>query len=343
MRASKLVAVVLVGLATSPARAATGRITGFVNDAGGRALSGICVQAETTDGERITSTSATPDGSYSIDVSPGDHVVTFIDCVGIGYAAQWWNGRSARAQAGTVSVQAGETIQGIDAQLMIGGVISGTVTDASHAGLAQICIAADADGAHVQTTTGTTGTFAMPVPPGSYRVLFSDCGRNEYAQQWFDAKLSSGDATPVEVEAGAYLTGIDAVMGTDVPDPAITQINVEGSDLPGGIPPSFLDPVLHVSVFFTNDSSTPVDATLLVEVCPATIGPCEPLIRDDLPLQAHADGSKTVSWDTTSWVGDARITARIVSPIDRDPTNNDELHVQCVRIRCTGYGVHAKA
>ncbi len=101
------------------------------------------------------------------------------------------------------------------------GTIAGTVTD-RHTGtpVAGICaLVHDGTGSAVvgEAVTDEAGSYAVPVPPGDYRVLFLDCAGWEYAADWrFDVAIAAGQT--VSADAGlttGSLTGVvDVATGT---------------------------------------------------------------------------------------------------------------------------------
>ncbi|HTR73471.1 MAG TPA: carboxypeptidase regulatory-like domain-containing protein, partial [Solirubrobacteraceae bacterium] len=111
----------------------TGRIGGRVTS-GGSPVAGIEVCA--TYSCRVTSSN----GEYTIEGLPaGSYKVSFgpkTECKIIcqpasDYITQWWNGKSTYETADSVTVEAGKTTSGINAELQVGGHISGKVTTAS--------------------------------------------------------------------------------------------------------------------------------------------------------------------------------------------------------------------
>ncbi len=83
-----------------------------------------------------------PNGEYTIEhLRAGSYTVKFSptipsSCEGLGcqpsnYITQWWNGQSTFEAANSVTVEAGKTTSGINAEMQAGGHISGKVTTAS--------------------------------------------------------------------------------------------------------------------------------------------------------------------------------------------------------------------
>jgi hypothetical protein len=107
--------------------------------------------------------------------------------------------------------------------------INGTVTNASGAGVANICVypyaAATGDRtADPAACTDASGDYTLPLAAaGSYDVVFYDAS-GAYVTQWYADAPYEGLATPVTVVDGAPSSGIDAVLATPTANPAATEI-----------------------------------------------------------------------------------------------------------------------
>ena len=155
----------------------TGSISGTVTAAaGGGDLSGICVDALTSDGTLTLVGSATTaaDGTYAISgLSAGNYDVEF-SVAGCGttgsYLTQWYNNAASSSTAHVVPVTAGATTASINAAL-ISGAITGTVTAATGgAELGGICV-------DVQQTVGAGFGSATTRPDGTYTVTGLKSGK----------------------------------------------------------------------------------------------------------------------------------------------------------------------
>ena len=257
--------ITAVALLMQPARAATGVITGYALDSGGRGLAGVCVVADDDAAGTSFSNYTDGDGVYAVSVAPGSYVVAFHDCSGAGYADQWWNNTPSIDLATPVTIADGQTANGIDAQLVLGGTLSGTVYDAGTAGLEGMCVDLESATDHVVTTTRESGLWGVSVPTGDYLVKFSDCDRNEHPWQWYDGKRVPDDADPIEVVPSGSVSNVNAHL-TDNPDPSVTAVRASVPLAPGD--------AATVSVDVANTSDVATDFTLLVEACPKTIGEC---------------------------------------------------------------------
>ena len=225
-----LVVTVTAGVLTTginAVMAAGGSISGAVTDASGAPLAGICVYAYTTSNTFGGFQTSAADGTYVISgLAAGSYDVQFKDCNNIGsYALQYYNataaGSTSSSGATAVTVSAATTASGINAVMAAGGSISGAVTDASGAPLANICVyvftGAGAFGGYA--TSATNGTYVISgLAAGSYDVQFTDCGSTsaDYVTQYYNAtsagSLTQSGATAIAVSAGTIASGINAVM-----------------------------------------------------------------------------------------------------------------------------------
>jgi hypothetical protein len=200
-----------------------GSITGTVTDPGGSPLGGVCVMfVDPTSGdvEGPEATTAS-DGTYLIsDLTPGVYYLDFLNACEATFATDYapviYDNASTLAAATPVTVVEGP-VGGIDAQLVLGGEISGHVTDSSGQALSGVTVAAfptgDMPAIETTTSTNTSGNYTLlALPTGTYAVEFSACPASGPCQtQWFDGAVSATDATIVSVTAGQPpIPGIDA-------------------------------------------------------------------------------------------------------------------------------------
>ncbi len=219
-----------VCLATAPAVMASSppSITGTVTDTSTppAPLANICVSARPSAGGAVAGhakTNAT--GAYSIPaVAAGTYVVKFVGCPSPYWVYQYYNDQYSTASANPVTVTAGVTTAGINAQLVLGGQITGSVTDNSSppVPLANMCVSAvfGGGGAPVlpsvqgstplptsfATQTNSTGGYVINgVPAGPYNMGFTDCHKHKY--------LFVSGSSFIQVNAGATTASVNAVMG----------------------------------------------------------------------------------------------------------------------------------
>jgi len=158
------------------------------------------------------------DGGYILSNLPsGEYKVYFhpFQC-DPNYAAEWYSDKHSLATADIINIIAGQTIPGIDAQLELGGKISGRVTDLNGNGIQGINV--QVYGLYGTYTTSFTcltdinGDFYIArLARGSYKVFFNTLGRN-YNTEWYDDKSSYETADIVNLIAGQTTSGINAQL-----------------------------------------------------------------------------------------------------------------------------------
>jgi Carboxypeptidase regulatory-like domain len=195
-----------------------GSITGHVS-AGGHPVRNVCVIASNPQqnflfGEGLTNRS----GSYRIaSLNTGSYTLEFLPCNG---------GRAnlaAQVRARPVHVTAGRAVAGINAALVAGGSISGSVRGGSPV-TAQPGICVDAVSVHgnvsSESITLAGGAYTIGnLPPGTYRVFIGDAacpfGPYDVASQWYNGQPTEAKATPVPVTGGVTTPGISATLPAD--------------------------------------------------------------------------------------------------------------------------------
>lgn len=226
------------GINASLARGAT--ISGTVTDQStGEPLEGIRVAANFDEDNSVEAFTRT-DGTYDIvGLSTGSYTVSFDD---IGYTdpsakkvyvSEWYDSTTL-AGATVVSVTAPAARTGVNASMVRGASISGTVTEA---GSGDIIYREDLDGnwtsIYVQVTdtagneiatqwgTESDGTYFIGgLTAGTYKVKFFDWGSATmdlyegafYTTQWYNNKASVGTANTITLSSSTQQTGINAAM-----------------------------------------------------------------------------------------------------------------------------------
>ncbi len=180
-----LACTLVLGLLTAaPADATTNAsISGTVTAAvGGAPLQNICVFALSTDGGGQSSTVTAVDGTYSlINLVPDTYIVDFYvqaGCAGGNYAEQWYNATNAgtiiKANATAVPLTSGLAQTGINASMVQGATITGTVTAAvGGAPLQNICVNAW-ENLKGSAITAADGSFSITGLPDAYYTFEYD-------------------------------------------------------------------------------------------------------------------------------------------------------------------------
>ena len=104
----------------------------------------------------------------------------------------------------------GDVVAGIDAELSVGGSISGAVTDASGDPLAFVHVTLGP--VFGEAVTEADGSYRINgLVAGSYTVRFAD-SQDRYLTEWFDDASDEASAMPVVVAQGEAVSGIDAQL-----------------------------------------------------------------------------------------------------------------------------------
>ena len=197
----------------------TASISGTVYDPAnpGSGLPFENVQALNPDGSTAGSTQTADDGTYTISgLSAGSYTLEF-SSFGAN-APQWWQNEPSFAAADFFSVADGQALTGYDAQIAVGGTISGTVYTgaAGHAPLQNIYVTVEQDGQDLGYEPGVTdsnGDYTITgLAPGNYEVNFQAPYGTSYVSQWWNGSTTAAGSTEVAVAAGGSVTGINATM-----------------------------------------------------------------------------------------------------------------------------------
>jgi hypothetical protein len=200
---------VTAGSTTEPINAAMvpafGALSGTVTNASSHAaIEHVEVKVYDSGDSYVASTETGEGGAYTVSgVPPGEYEVEFVPSSG-NYLKQYSQDKSTLAEATKVAVTAGATKTGVNAALVVGGGISGTVTGASnHAPLANVLAtvynASDAPVAKAETAANGQYTVAG-LAPGHYEVGFA--GGGSYVPQFYKEGNLLVGATAVTVAAG---------------------------------------------------------------------------------------------------------------------------------------------
>jgi 5-hydroxyisourate hydrolase-like protein (transthyretin family) len=152
-------------------------------------------------------------GNYSITRLPtGSYKVHFYPTYGSPYLDEYFDGVATKTLATSVSATAGATTSDIDASLLRGASISGTVVDASTKapledtyvctqGLASRCAYTDSD-----------GDYAIAgLRPGSYKLRFYPDDPS-YVYEYYDDAVDLASADAIVLGSEEQKTGIDAEL-----------------------------------------------------------------------------------------------------------------------------------
>ncbi len=196
-------------------------IEGTVTEGSKVPLTGICVSAYGPVSSGVSPSNSA--GTYSIEaLAAGTYTVYF--ATGCGSKSQNWLGQSWKNVTGTgtatpIVLKGGQTVKGINAKMLPGGIISGTVKGVGGGVLAGICVLAnpvDEDDAGSIATTASNGTYSLePLYSGAYSVEFyTGCGSasDDWLTQYWKGAKTEDTSTMVSVTEGKTTPGVSATM-----------------------------------------------------------------------------------------------------------------------------------
>lgn len=206
-----------------------GKIKGTVTEAAAPKgdLNNIEVTVYEASGNEFAVGYATTDasGEYTVvGLATGSYKVKFSASFesGLNFVTQYYEGASSLVAAKPIGVVQGETTEGIDAKLQVGGKVTGTVTDVvTHAAVSSVYVfAVDSGEAFVgMAITNASGQYTiLGLASGSYKIEFVDLGGNShYITQYYNAQPSFASANPVSVTQGNTTAGINAALVRKAP------------------------------------------------------------------------------------------------------------------------------
>ena len=234
-----------------------GGIFGTVTDEAGVPLEAICVHVDGSGWSSGAETDST--GAYRASIGgPGPASVSFgrETCNSSGYIVEWWNDKPEEADADLLDVSPGDTVTGIDAQLTLGGRITGRLTDEEGDPVPHVCVEGKSPSGTRHARTNLQGLYELKgLDTGEVIVGFDpiDCAQDEtLLPEWFDNKPDEFSADPVSVTVRQETSGIDAVL-SDGGSLAGVVTTEDGQPL-AGVCVSLLqqDPPNFVKEFTTN-------------------------------------------------------------------------------------------
>jgi Carboxypeptidase regulatory-like domain len=204
-----------------------GTVTEFTESKDTIPLGNIEVTAYETGETKFPVGSAITDarGEYTIaGLASGNYKVEFsvANESGLNFVTQYFKDKTSLATANPVPVVQGEMIEGINAELRVGGEISGTVTDAwTRAPVSNVYVFAVGSGETIAglALTDENGQYTMlGLASGVYRIEFIKLGSGSpYITQYYDEESSLASANPVTASEGSMTPGIDAVLVRKAP------------------------------------------------------------------------------------------------------------------------------
>jgi hypothetical protein len=218
-----------------------GRIAGTVTAAsGGAPLLGVQVCASPVKSGSGTSTCASTaaDGTYSlVGFRTSEYKLRFeAGYSEPNYVRQFYSGKKTRAEADAVAVTAGQSKEGIDVQMVTGGKITGTVTNATTDEPIEEVHVCVANYSARCSSTDAVGHYQLEgLPTGSYKVRFETYEAPDYLSRYYHGKQALAEAESVAVSAGATTAAVNEAL-------------VKGAKISGTVTDVGASPLAHISV-----------------------------------------------------------------------------------------------
>lgn len=191
----------------------TGSISGTViRDDDGMPVAGVTVSAN---GPTWASDVTDSTGSYTLpNLAAGSYIVSFFP-EGTDLKRAYWEGVDGYSLATPVVVGDGEAVPSINASLVQGGAIQGTVTredDGSGIDGAEVQALDSSNEIVAATTADASGEYTLNgLPTGSYRVRFASTDAELLAEYW-EGSYEWDTAKYVAVVEKETVAGIDASL-----------------------------------------------------------------------------------------------------------------------------------
>lgn len=228
-----------------------GQISGTVTDASTNSpIGNVKVAVYDLGDHPIALGQTAADGTYTVSgLATGNDIVEFSPTGN--YVSQFYNEKPSPAAADRVSVTAGNTTSGIDAAMVVGGQITGTVTDASTMAALegiQVCPLTSSGGSGGQCTlTNQSGEYTITgLASAEYKLEFTSAS-HIYPTQYYNAKALLATADQVPVTTGTLASHIDdelfmppastrppTILGTPQLGQALAETHGEWTNKPTG-------------------------------------------------------------------------------------------------------------
>lgn len=243
--ASVLVGLLLVSTALTvgpSVEAVGGSISGTVTDTdGGAAIPHVLVKAIDSDtGSTVDQSWTGSGGTYLIPNLPdGDYRVDF-ETLETGYVREYYDDVPDWASATILNIAAGSAVVNVDASLVAGGAVSGTVIDDTTL-LPLEGILVRARDASISTYrsygsawTDAAGEYAIVgLPAGDHLIEFDDRSTTGYITEWWNDQPNYLSADSVAVVASTTTPAVDAALTLGTTISGHVGDLISGADIEG--------------------------------------------------------------------------------------------------------------
>lgn len=212
-----------------------GGISGTIKNGGGIGISGVTVLAYNATTGVTAGNATSSNGAYAITGLPSGNYKIRFSANSTGYVSQYFDSKNTFTSGTSVLVTAGNTTIGIDVTLETGGIIAGTVSDATSSNIGSFSVSAyDATtnlSVGIASVNSTTGSYSISgLPSGNYKLRFTPT-LTSYSITWYNSKTSQTAADSVAVTAGTTTSEINVTM---LPSGSISGQVTDGvSGIPG--------------------------------------------------------------------------------------------------------------
>lgn len=198
-------------------------ISGTVTKAGGSGIAGVTVKAYDSSGNLVATSAPTESGgTYTIVGLQRGNYRLYFQAFGTDYVSEWYNDAATMSAASSVAITSLDNTLTKDAELALGGSISGTVellrnpnseSVPVEGGLVQVYDSTDSSVLEGVATTASGGTYEVTGLPlsGNFKVRFFSSATSDDSgygtSEWYDNQPDFNKAT--EVKAGDT---VDAVL-----------------------------------------------------------------------------------------------------------------------------------
>jgi hypothetical protein len=296
-----------------------GGISGTVTDPDGDPMAGVEVFAQTLECCEGNGTSTGADGTYELELAPGDYYVQFYPETG-GVLPEYYDDRHTFQSADILTIGEGDDLTGIDAQFDVPSSLSGRVVGLSGRGAGGVqVIISDDQGNEYFTGTNRAGTWSHNrLPGGNYTVQFVA----EHATAWWEDELHPDGAATIVLPEGGSVGNIDATLDQIVIGQNFTDNDtVVFASCAVGDPATFQ---FEVGAFDTSDGTTAGSIDF----------------GDGTPTFPFSAAGASVS-HTYTWGGGASTgpASEVVVTLTGGPANSDSYTIIPAYTPCGGGGV----
>ena len=189
----------------------------------GIGLADATVHVSAVDGSVSSGAITGPDGTYRTGPLPdGAYTVRFDGPAGSGLPVQFWKSAWTAATAHPLEIRAsddGTEHSSVDAWMVDGSAVEGSITDPSGSALGGICVAAfervaNSLGDRIgSTTSAADGSYRITgLPPVDAVMELSACNGSGHATEWYLDAGHPDQAQVLRLGPGAVLSGLDAQL-----------------------------------------------------------------------------------------------------------------------------------